>query len=95
MAGKLLGEVVLVDDAGNLITDITVDQLDGVPRDERVTVTCDGHQTLGIFPTDHDQPDMTLLAYLNEQNQLSLGIVGESAEAFLGIRKGCAVVVSW
>ena len=66
MAGKLLGEVVAVDAAGNLLTDITEDRLDGVPRDESVTVACDGHKTMGIFPADHGQPEMTLLAVLNK-----------------------------
>ena len=95
MAGKLLGEIVAVDAAGNLLTDISEDQLDGVPRDESVTVACDGHKTLGIFPADHGQPEMTLLAVLNDDGQLTIMLVGESAKAFLGIRTGSSVVISW
>jgi S-adenosylmethionine hydrolase len=95
VAGKLLGEVVAVDAAGNLLTDITEDRLDGVPRDESVTVACDGHKTMGIFPADHGQPEMTLLAVLNKDAQLMITLVGDSAKAFLGIRKGSPVVVSW
>ena len=95
MSGKVRGEIVAVDASGNLVSDITERQLDGVPRDESVTVSCDGHKTVGIYPLDHRQPEMTLLAMLNAEGQLSLALVGESAEAFLGIRKGSVVEISW
>jgi S-adenosylmethionine hydrolase len=95
VAGKLLGEVVSIDASGNLITDITEGQLEGIPRDESVSVACDGHKTFGIFSADQQQPEMTLLAVLNVDGRLAISLVGESAESFLGIRTGSAVVVSW
>ena len=95
MSGMLKGEVVSVDDAGSLVTNITSSQLAGVPRDDSAKVTCDGHETLGIYDADHGQPPMTLLAVVNGNGQLEITIVGESARAFLGIQVGSQVVVSW
>lgn len=95
MAGKLKGEIVSVDATGNLISDITEHQLNGVPRDESVTIRCDGHTTIGIFPQDHKEPEMTFLAFLDADRRLALALVGASAASFLGIRTGSSVVVSW
>ena len=92
---KIQGEVISIDDQGNLVTNITEVQIEGVPRDDRVSVTCDGHQTLGIFPADHDEPEMTLLAYLRTDQQLALALVGDSATKFLRIRPGAAVTIRW
>ena len=91
---KLKGEVVSVKDSGDLVTDISSDQLEGVPRDESVTVKCDGHVTAGIYPPNHEQPELTLLAIAGDEH-LELILVGESASAFLGIKPGSAVEVKW
>ena len=95
LAGKLKGEVVAVADSGNLVTDISADQLADVPRDESVTIKCDGHATSGIFPADHDQPPFTFLAMLSEAGLLELCMVGESASKFLGIKPGSSITVAW
>ena len=95
MAGSLHGKVVSVSPEGNLVTDIPAEQLKGVPTDDRTTVTCDGHVTTGIFPAEHHQPEMTLLARIGPGGQLELIIVGERAGDFLGIRPGASVVVQW
>jgi S-adenosylmethionine hydrolase len=95
VAGRLTGNVIAIDDNGNILTDIGEGQLRDVPRDERVVIDCEGHTTFGIFPVDHGQPEMTFLAVLNPQHQLMLTMVGESAQAFLGIRAGSRVELSW
>ncbi len=95
MAGKLNGEVISIDAAGNLVTDIRSSQLEDVPRDERVLVSCDGHKTFGIFPSHHAQPELTFLAVLGDDKQLQLIMVGESAHDFLGIQRGSKVVITW
>lgn len=94
MSGKIEGTVTATTENGNLVTDITAAQLEGVPRDERVSVSCGGHQTVGIFPPDHSEPEMTFLAVLND-DQLQLTIVGDSAKIMLGLQEGEAVVVEW
>jgi S-adenosylmethionine hydrolase len=84
-----------VDSVGNLITDITAEQLDGVPRDESVTVTADEHATFGIFPEDHGQPAMTLIALVDLAGRLRLVLVGDSARMMLGLGVGTQVTVRW
>jgi S-adenosylmethionine hydrolase len=95
VAGKLRGTVVSVSAGGDLVTDITAAQLEGVPTDESVSIHCDGHVTAGIFPVDHGQPEMTFLARLGESGCLELALVGDDASSFLGIRPGARVLIKW
>ena len=95
MPGQLQGKIVAYSESGNLVSDIAGDQLAGVPRGEEVTVTCDEHQTFGIYPADHPEEPFTLLAILGPSGCLELTIVGESAKAMLGVRLGEAIVVKW
>ena len=94
-AGKLEGVVESVDSFGNLVTNLTADMLGGVPRDERVQIECDEHETQGIFRTYSDQPAMTLIALMGSSGKLELAIVGESAAMMLGIKPGAKVTVKW
>lgn len=95
MAGKIEGVVVSVSEAGNLVTNITAEQLKNVPTDQSVTVVCDEHETLGIFRSDHDQPPMTYIALVGESGNLELAIVDDSARIMLGVSPGAPVVVKW
>ena len=94
-AGKLEGVVETVDSFGNLVTNLTADMLGSTPRDERVIIECDEHETHGIFQTYADQPEMTLIALVGSTGKLELAIVGDSAAAMLGVRPGAKVTVSW
>ena len=95
MAGKIQGRVVSITAGGNLVTDLTADQLREAPRDERTQIRCDEHFTQGLFPPDHAEPEMTFLAVLDDSGPLQLEIVGESASLMLGIIVGRPVVVEW
>jgi S-adenosylmethionine hydrolase len=95
VANHIDGKVIEVDGFGNLITNITRDMLKGVPTDESVSITCDEHQTLGIFNTYSEQPAMTLVAVVGSSGQLELAIVEDNASAMLGVKSGAAVRVSW
>jgi S-adenosylmethionine hydrolase len=92
---QISGTVVEISPDGDLITDITLERLRGVPRDERVTVRCDEHETQGIFEAGHSEPPSTFLALMNARGALELVIVGDSAAIMLGIRRGEAVTVIW
>ena len=94
-AGRIEGRVESIDSFGNLITDITSDALERAPRGEETAITCDEHETRGIFRAYSDQPDMTLIALVGSNGRLELAIVGESAAAMLGIRVGTPVTVAW
>ena len=95
MVEKLHGEVVSIRENGDLVTSITAAELHAAPRDERVTISCDGHKTAGIYSNDHDQPVMTLIAMLGTDECLEICLVGESATSFLGVHVGAAVTVEW
>ncbi len=95
MPVRIVGIVSSISESGNLVTDITADQLAGAPRDERVSVRCGDHETNGIFEIGHDQPVMTLIALVGESNCLEMEIVGDNARIMLGVSAGQKVEVSW
>jgi S-adenosylmethionine hydrolase len=92
---RIDGEVIEVDSFGNLVTNITQAMLEGVPRGDTVIITCDEHETQGIFATFSDQPPMTFMAHVGSTGRLELAIVDENASAMLGVRVGAPVRVSW
>jgi S-adenosyl-L-methionine hydrolase (adenosine-forming) len=92
---RISGKVIEIDSFGNLITNIPRESLAGVPTDESVRVTCDEHQTHGIFKTYADQPAMTLIAVVGSNDHLELAIVGDSAAAMLGVTVDTPVTIEW
>jgi hypothetical protein len=95
VANRIEGQVVAVDNFGNLVTNITRDMLAGAPTDETVAVRCDEHETRSIFTTYADQPPMTLIALVGSNDQLELAIVDDSAKLMLGVGVGAPVEVCW
>ncbi|MCE9545686.1 MAG: SAM-dependent chlorinase/fluorinase [Planctomycetia bacterium] len=93
--GKVRGAITAVDSFGNLITNITREMLADAPTGEQTVITCDEHQTQGIFNTYADQPEMTLLALFGSSGLLELAIVGDSAKIMLGVNVGTPVEVAW
>lgn len=92
---KIAGRIQSIDSFGNLITDINEASLVNVPRGESTLISCDEHETRGIFAAYGDQPEMTLIALIGSSGNLELAIVGESAAMMLGVRTGTPVTVSW
>jgi hypothetical protein len=92
---RIDGEIIEVDSFGNLITNITRAMLEGVPANDSVVITCDEHETMGIFSTFSDQPPMTFMAHVGSTGRLELAIVDENASAMLGVKVGAPVRVSW
>ena len=92
---RIEGEVIEVDSFGNLITNITRAMLEGVPSGDSVVISCDEHETMGIFATFSDQPPMTLMAHVGSTGRLELAIVDENASAMLGVKVGAPVCVTW
>ena len=95
MAGHLQGKIVAVGPSGSLITDLTAEMLQRVPRNGAVRIQCDEHVTYGIHAPGHKQPPRTLVAVIGPSGSLELEIVGESAHEILGISVGQSVDVSW
>lgn len=95
MANLIEGAVTSIGEAGQLISDISDEQLENVPRNENTVVAFGGHQTLGLFSPDHGQPDATMVAFIGKTGALEIEIVGISLSAMLGIKAGEKVSVSW
>ena len=95
MANLIEGSVVSISDAGDLVTDIGEDQLNGAPRDTSVTVSFGPHETNGIFTADHGEPDSTLIAIVGASGFLEIGIVGLSIHDMLQVGVGEKISVKW
>ena len=96
VANTIKGKVIDVDKGGSLITDIASSQLVATPRDISVRITVDEHETFGLFPEKHDQPSMTLVAIVADDDRpLKIELVDDSASAMLGVRAGAPVEVVW
>ncbi|MEE2639900.1 MAG: adenosylmethionine-8-amino-7-oxononanoate aminotransferase [Planctomycetota bacterium] len=95
MPNKIVGSVVSLSDSGGLVTDITAEQLTDAPRDDNVSVSVGGHQTVGIYPADHGQPDSTFVALLPENETLRIELIGIPLSEMLGIQVGESVSVEW
>jgi S-adenosylmethionine hydrolase len=93
--GKIEGSVVAYGPTGNLITDIANDRLQGLPAGDSIKIVCDEHETVGIYPSDHEEEACTLMAIRGSGGFLELTIVGDSAKAMLGVRLNEKVVVKW
>jgi hypothetical protein len=95
MPGKIEGIIETVDSFGNLISNITEEQLGDVPRNESVRIICDEHETHGIFKTYGEQPSMTLIALIGSGGKLELAIVDDSAAIMLGVGIGAKIKLAW
>lgn len=95
MSGRVLGKVVAFSEQGNLVTDISLKQLLHAPRDERLSVRCDEHETNCLFDAKHQQPAATLIALINSRGILELEVVGDNAKMMLGVPVGETVEVRW
>ena len=95
MSHLIKGKVQSIGQTGDLITDITNDQIVDAPNDESVTVSFGPHHTLGIYESNHQQPDSTLLAIRGSSGNLELTIVGISLSEMLGVGPGEEVEVKW
>jgi S-adenosylmethionine hydrolase len=91
----LTGKIVEVDAAGNLVTDIPSDRLRGAPTDASLRVVVDEHETYGLYPSQHSQPPMTLVAIAEGGRPLTIVLVDDSASAMLGVSVGAMVEVHW
>lgn len=91
----LTGKVVEVDATGNLVTDIPSERLRGAPSDASLRVVVDEHETFGLYPAEHSQPPMTLVAIAEGNKPLTIVLVDDSASAMLGVRVGAMVEVHW
>ena len=95
MPNRIEGRVAEIGETGNLVTDISVDQVASIPHDDSVTIRFGGHETIGIYPTEHGQPDATMVASVGKTGFLEIEIVGVNLSEMLGIKADVPVEISW
>lgn len=89
------GTVQSIGAKGQLVTDITNDAISEAGQDDSVTVKFAEHETIGVYPQDHGQPDATLVASRGDSGNLEIEIVGISISEMLCIKTGVPVSVSF
>lgn len=92
---SILGAVLMVDSFGNLITNISADDLRDAPRGEQTVIACGGHTTRGVARSYGERPPRTLLALVGSSGYLELAIAGGHAAKTLGADIGSEVAISW
>ena len=91
----LEGCVQSITDAGDLITDIAVQNAKDAPDLLEVKVQVGPHETIGVHPADHNEPEGTLIAVENAEGMIEIGITGMNISEMLGIPIGAKVTVNW
>jgi S-adenosylmethionine hydrolase len=95
LSNQIDGKVASCDASGNLVTDIPNDSVAGLVGDPNVSIKFGPHETFGIFPIDHGEPEATLVASMGEGGFVMIEIVGISLSEMLGIKEGVSVAVAW
>ena len=95
MPNKIKGEVVSISESGNLISDISVESVADAPQNESVIIKFGGHETFGIHPQEHGQPDATMVASNGKSGFVEIEIVGIPLAGMLGIKVGEAITITW
>ena len=91
----MTGKVSEVGDDGRLITDIDVSQVTAAVGDQEVKVQFGGHETVGLYEQNHEQPEATLVASVGASGCVEIEIVGMSLAVMLSISVGTQVKVQW
>jgi S-adenosyl-L-methionine hydrolase (adenosine-forming) len=94
-AGRALGEVLLVDSFGNLITNIPADRMPPAALGADLVVECKGRIIAGLQTTYDVAPPGTLVAVVDSQGRLEIAAVRGSAASVLTACEGTAVTARW
>jgi S-adenosylmethionine hydrolase len=90
---QIVGEVICVDSFGNLLTNITVDQLVvRGPESERV-VECQGRRITGVCNNYGNRTVGELIALFDSHLRLEIAVVNGNAAQQLDAREGTTVIV--
>lgn len=94
-AARLVGEVESVDHFGNLVTNISRQDLAGVAQHQPLRVACGEHQQIPIVRTYGVQPAGTAVALVGSGGCLELAVVEGNAARVLQAAVGAVVTISW
>ena len=88
------GQVLMIDSFGNLISNISDEDIDVIGSPASLEVDCGGRKIRGIVPTYGAAMHGEFVALFDSQGRLEIAKVGGSAASELQIQVGEAVVVS-
>lgn len=94
-AQRLTGEIESIDHFGNLITNISRQDLAAIAQHQPLRVSCCGRQELPIVRTYGAQPRGTAVALVGSGGQLEIAVVEASAARELNAVVGAPVVITW
>lgn len=90
----ITGYVVAVDSFGNLISNISTEDLSAIDDLSSVVVTCAGEATHGIIETYGQRPPGSLVALIGSSGKLEVAIVAGNAAQRLDAKVGNTVIVT-
>jgi S-adenosyl-L-methionine hydrolase (adenosine-forming) len=93
-SGGVTGEVLFVDSFGNLITNISGQELEAIGRPPSLVVDCGGRKIRGIVPTYGAALEEEIVALIDSQGRLEIAKVGGNAARELKLDVGQPVRVS-
>ncbi|MCI0359950.1 MAG: SAM-dependent chlorinase/fluorinase [Planctomycetaceae bacterium] len=88
------GEVLYVDSFGNLITNISRDELSGLGDMARLTIECAGRAIRGVIPAYGAAMPGELVALFDSQGRLEIAVTSGHAAGELAAGAGQAVLVT-
>lgn len=96
MSNTVSGKVVEIDDDGNLVTDLTAEQLaEARELADKVRLDCGGYETFGIYSVSDEFPPSTFAAQIRDDNRLQFTLTGARASDLPELGEGAEVTVSW
>lgn len=90
---KVTGSVIAIDRFGNVVTNITADDVLPFPRD-RLSVSIGPVQIYGLVSTYAAVPIGSVAALINSWGMLEIAVRNGSAAQQLGIQRGSSVIVT-
>jgi S-adenosylmethionine hydrolase len=90
---KITGSVIAIDRFGNIVTNITADDVLPFPRD-RLSVSIGPVQIYGLVSTYASVSVGTVAALINSWGMLEIAVRNGSAAQQLGIQRGSSVIVT-
>jgi S-adenosylmethionine hydrolase len=94
-AQRIVGSVIQIDTFGNVITNISAEDLAKAKSASEIRVCCRRREIMGLVATYGNQSEGTLVALIGSGGRLELAVVRASAANLLGVQLGDEVIASW
>jgi S-adenosylmethionine hydrolase len=92
---QLIGEVESIDRFGNLVTNISRQDLARIAQHQPLKVSCGAHQGIPIVRTYSQQSKGTIVALVGSNGHLELAVVEGNAADAVSATAGMPVTISW